>query len=111
MQDDLADSLRLISEEGSEVVYGGRLGTAMAAAAHNGGGFLSEVDLRRNRAEWRETIGLDYRDHRVVTAAPPSTAWAALVRLGVMGRYDTCTSRPQYHRLRPRGDGGLQTSL
>jgi gamma-glutamyltranspeptidase/glutathione hydrolase len=89
VQEDLADSLRLISAEGSEAVYGGRLGAVMAAAARNGGGFLSEEDLRRNRAEWRETIGLDYRDHRVVTAAPPSTAWAALVRLGVMGRYDT----------------------
>jgi gamma-glutamyltranspeptidase/glutathione hydrolase len=89
VQEDLADSLRIISAEGSEAVYGGRLGAVMAAAARNGGGFLSEEDLRRNRAEWRETIGLDYRDHRVVTAAPPSTAWAALVRLGVMGRYDT----------------------
>ncbi|HET9928250.1 MAG TPA: gamma-glutamyltransferase [Rubrobacter sp.] len=88
VQEDLAESLRLISEEGSEAVYGGRLGAAMAAAAQDGGGFLSEEDLRRNRAEWRETIGLEYRDHRVVTAAPPSTAWAALVRLGVMGRYD-----------------------
>jgi gamma-glutamyltranspeptidase / glutathione hydrolase len=88
VQDDLADSLRLISEEGSDAVYEGRLGSAMAAAAQEGGGFLSEEDLRRNRAGWRETIGLDYRDHRVVTAAPPSTAWAALVRLGVMDRYD-----------------------
>ena len=88
VQDDLADSLRLISEEGSDAFYEGRLGAAMAAAAQNGGGFLSEEDLRRNRAEWRETIGLDYRDHRVVTAAPPSTAWAALVRLGMMDRYD-----------------------
>jgi gamma-glutamyltranspeptidase / glutathione hydrolase len=88
VQDDLADSLRLISERGSEAVYEGRLGAAMVAAAQDGGGFLSEEDLRRNRAEWRETIGLDYRDHRVVTAAPPSTAWAALVRLGMMDRYD-----------------------
>jgi gamma-glutamyltranspeptidase/glutathione hydrolase len=88
VQDDLADSLRLISEEGSDALYEGRLGAAMAAAAQNGGGFLSEEDLRRNRAEWRETIGLDYRDHRLVTAAPPSTAWAALVRLGMMDRYD-----------------------
>jgi gamma-glutamyltranspeptidase / glutathione hydrolase len=88
VQDDLADSLRLISEEGSDAVYEGRLGAAMAAAAQNGDGFLSEEDLRRNRAKWRETIDLDYRGHRVVTAAPPSTAWAALVRLGVMGRYD-----------------------
>jgi gamma-glutamyltranspeptidase / glutathione hydrolase len=88
VQADLADSLRLISEEGSDALYEGRLGAAMAAAAQNGGGFLSEEDLRRNRAEWRETIGLDYRDHRVVTAAPPSTAWAALVRLGMMDRYD-----------------------
>src|SRR5215208_3245140 len=84
----LADSLRLISEEGSDALYEGRLGAAMAAAAQNGGGFLSEEDLRRNRAEWRETLGLGYRDHRVVTAAPPSTAWAALVRLGMMDRYD-----------------------
>jgi gamma-glutamyltranspeptidase/glutathione hydrolase len=60
----------------------------MAAATQNEGGFLSEEDLRSNRAKWRKTIGLDYRDHRVVTAAPPSTAWAALVRLGVMARYD-----------------------
>jgi gamma-glutamyltranspeptidase / glutathione hydrolase len=88
VQEDLADSLRLISEEGSEAVYEGRLGAEMAAAAQDGGGFLSEEDLRRNQAEWRETIGLEYRDHRVVTAAPPSTAWAALVRLGVMARYD-----------------------
>ncbi len=88
VQEDLADSLRLISEEGPEAVYGGRLGAAMAAAAQKGGGFLSEEDLRRNRAEWRETIGLDYRDHRVVTATPPSTAWAALVRLGMLDRYD-----------------------
>ena len=32
VQDDLADSLRLISEEGSEAVYEGRLGAATAAA-------------------------------------------------------------------------------
>ena len=88
VQEDLADSLRLISEEGSDAVYGGRLGEAMVAAAQDEGGFLSEEDLRRNRSEWRETIGLDYREHRVVTAAPPSTAWAALLRQGVMGRYD-----------------------
>jgi len=88
VQDDLADSLRLISEEGSDAVYRGRLGAAMVSAARSEGGFLSEEDLRRNRAEWRETVGLDYRGHRVVTAAPPSTAWAALLRQGVMGRYD-----------------------
>jgi gamma-glutamyltranspeptidase/glutathione hydrolase len=38
VQDDLADSLRLISEEGSDALYEGRLGAAMAAAAQNGGG-------------------------------------------------------------------------
>lgn len=89
VQDDLAGSLRLISEEGSDAVYEGRLGAAMVSAVQERGGFLSEEDLRRNRAEWREAIGLDYGGHRVVTAAPPSTAWAALLRLGVMDRYDT----------------------
>jgi len=87
VQDDLADSLRLISEQGADAVYGGRLGEAMVYAAQNEGGFLAEADLRRNRAEWRQTISLDYQGHQVVTAAPPSTAWAALLRQGTMDRY------------------------
>jgi gamma-glutamyltranspeptidase / glutathione hydrolase len=45
-------------------------------------------DLRNNRAEWRDTISMKYRGYKVVTASPPVTSWNALVRLGVMSRFD-----------------------
>jgi gamma-glutamyltranspeptidase/glutathione hydrolase len=88
VQEDLADSLRTIAEQGAGAVYGGELGEAMVSEVQQNGGFLTMENLRNNRAEWRDTIGMDYRGYRVVTASPPVTSWNALVRLGVMSRFD-----------------------
>jgi gamma-glutamyltranspeptidase/glutathione hydrolase len=88
VQEDLARSFRLIAERGAGVVYGGELGEAMVSAVQQNGGFLTMEDLRNNRAEWRDTIGMNYRGYKVVTASPPVTSWNALVRLGVMSRFD-----------------------
>jgi gamma-glutamyltranspeptidase/glutathione hydrolase len=88
VQEDLARSLRLIAERGSGVVYGGELGEDMVSEVQRNGGFLTMEDLRNNRAEWRETIGMNYRGYKLVTASPPVTSWNALVRLGVMSRFD-----------------------
>ena len=72
VQEDLARSLRLIAERGSGVVYGGELGEDMVSEVQRNGGFLTMEDLRNNRAEWRETIGMNYRGYKLVTASPPS---------------------------------------
>jgi gamma-glutamyltranspeptidase / glutathione hydrolase len=88
VQEDLARSFRLIAERGASAVYGGELGEAMVSEVQQNGGFLTIEDLRNNRAEWRDTIGMNYRGYRVVTASPPLTSWNALVRLGVMSRFD-----------------------
>jgi gamma-glutamyltranspeptidase/glutathione hydrolase len=88
VQEDLGDSLRIIAERGAETVYGGELGEAMVSEVQQRGGFLTVEDLRNNRAEWRKPIGIDYRGHEVLTASPPMTSWGALVRLGVMSRFD-----------------------
>jgi gamma-glutamyltranspeptidase / glutathione hydrolase len=88
VQEDLADSLRTIAEQGAGAVYGGELGEAMVSEVQQNGGFLTTEDLRNNRAEWRDTIGMNYRGYRVVTASPPVTSWNALVRLGVMSEFD-----------------------
>jgi gamma-glutamyltranspeptidase/glutathione hydrolase len=88
VQEDLADSLRTIADRGAGALYGGELGEAMVTKVQQSGGFLTMEDLRDNRAEWRETVGMDYRGYRVLTASPPVTSWNALVRLGVMSRFD-----------------------
>jgi gamma-glutamyltranspeptidase / glutathione hydrolase len=87
-QEDLANSLGLIAEEGAGVVYEGELGRAIDTTVRESGGFLSLDDLRDNRAEWLDPISMDYRGYEVTTASPPTTAWGVLVRLGVMGEFD-----------------------
>jgi gamma-glutamyltranspeptidase/glutathione hydrolase len=69
-------------------VYGGALGEAMVSEVQQNGGFLTMEDLRDNRAQWRETVDMDHRGYRVVTASPPASSWGILVRLGIVGRFD-----------------------
>ena len=49
VQEDLGRSLRRISEQRADAVYGGELGRAMASAAQRSGGFLTTDDLNANR--------------------------------------------------------------
>ena len=85
VQEDLARSLGLIAEQGSEAINEGELGRVIEAAIRENGGFLTLDDLRNARAQWRDTTSVDYRGYEVVTASPPATSWGTLVRLGVMG--------------------------
>ena len=88
VQKDLASSLERIAEQGARVVRDGELGQAIDSAMRENGGFLTIDDLRNNRAEWRDTISIDYRGYKVVTASPPVTSWNALLRLGIMSQFD-----------------------
>ena len=103
VQEDLAGSLRLIAERGAGAIYGGELGRTMVAEARENGSFLTEGDLRENRARWREIVSSGYGDKEIVTAGPPSTAWGALVRLGTMGTLDPASlghnTSPYLHGL------------
>jgi len=88
VQKDLAGSLRMIADQGSGAVYGGKLGEAIDSTMRETGGFLTIDDLRRNRAEWWKPISIDYRGYKVITASAPTNAWNGLLRLGVMSRFD-----------------------
>jgi gamma-glutamyltranspeptidase/glutathione hydrolase len=88
VQADLARSLRWVAEQGAVALHGGELGEAIDAAMREAGGFLTLGDLADNRAEWWDPIAIDYRGYEVLTAAPPANAFPALVRLGMMSRYD-----------------------
>ena len=87
VQEDLADSLRLIADRGAGTFYGGELGDAVVSEVQERGGFLTEADLRDNRATWHETVSVEHEGREVVTATPPATSWGALARLGIMGQF------------------------
>ena len=88
VQKDLAKTLQLIADKGAAVLYGGELGKKIAAEMRRTGGFLSLIDLLEDKAEWWEPVSITYRDCRVYTASPPSTAFPSLIRLGIMSRFN-----------------------
>ncbi len=88
IQKDLATTLRAMAAQGAGVIHGGSVGQAIDAAMQAAGSFLTLEDLAANEAEWYTPIAITYRDHTVLTASPPSTAFPALVRLGLMSRFD-----------------------
>jgi gamma-glutamyltranspeptidase/glutathione hydrolase len=88
VQRDLAASFRAVAEGGAAAFHGGELGAAVDRAMQEAGGFLRLSDLEANEAEWWEPIAIDYRGFQVVTASPPANSFPALVRLGLMSRYD-----------------------
>ncbi|MFH1763470.1 MAG: gamma-glutamyltransferase, partial [Gemmatimonadota bacterium] len=88
VQVDLAQSLRLVAEEGPQAFHGGSLGVAIDQAMQESGSFLRLSDLAENEAEWWEPIGIDYKGHRVVVPSPPANSFPALVRLGMMSLVD-----------------------
>jgi gamma-glutamyltranspeptidase/glutathione hydrolase len=88
VQKDLAKSFKRISEQGARVLHGGGLGRAVDEAVREAGGFLTLADLKANQAEWWEPIRISYRGHEVVMPSPPANSFDALVRLGMMERFD-----------------------
>jgi gamma-glutamyltranspeptidase/glutathione hydrolase len=88
VQADLARSLRRVAAEGAGAFHGGELGAAVDRAMRDAGGFLRLSDLVENEAEWWEPVGMDYRGHRVIVPPPPANSFPALVRLGLMSRFD-----------------------
>jgi len=87
-QKDLAASLRMIAGQGAKAIHGGELGKAIDSTMREAGGFLTIDDLRKNRAEWRQPVSIDYRGYKMITAGAPTNAWNGLLRLGIMSRFD-----------------------
>jgi gamma-glutamyltranspeptidase/glutathione hydrolase len=78
-----------VASAGAKAFYGGPIAKAIDAAMRQRGGFLSIRDLRADKAEWWKPIRISYRGYEVVTASPPANTFDYLVRLGIMGQFDT----------------------
>jgi gamma-glutamyltranspeptidase / glutathione hydrolase len=88
VQRDLGRTLREIAAAGADAVRRGAIAARIAAACASRDGFLTADDLAGASAEWWAPLAMDYRGVTVTTAAPPATSFSALVRLGVMSRFD-----------------------
>jgi gamma-glutamyltranspeptidase/glutathione hydrolase len=70
---DLAAVLRRIAQQGPAGFYEGPVAEALARAMKEGGGYVTEADLKGYRAKWRTPIEFAYRGRHVVGMPPPSS--------------------------------------
>jgi gamma-glutamyltranspeptidase/glutathione hydrolase len=73
VQKDLAKTLRLISQRGTEGFYKGSVGAAIAASSAAGKGIITRADLDQYRTREMAPVECDYRGYRIVSAPPPSS--------------------------------------
>ena len=81
MQADLAETLRRIRKDGRRGFYEGETARLIVEEMQRGGGIISLDDLRNYRAIERDALTFTYRDHRVISMAPPSSGGVALAQL------------------------------
>ncbi len=77
-QPDLAATLERIAENGMAGFYQGRTAELIAAEMRRGGGLITEEDLARYEAVWRDPVAFDYRGHTVISMPPPSSGGATM---------------------------------
>lgn len=80
--EELADTLEWLAEDGARLFIDGDVGQAIVAQSRDHGGYLTHEDLARYRVEWREPL---YWRHSGATVAlnPPPAASGALIAFGL----------------------------
>lgn len=96
IQEDLAQSLKLIRDEGSKAFYEGKIADLIAQDMEKHGGLITKEDLSLYEANIREPVKGNYRGYEILSMPPPSSGGIALIEmlnilegfdLGKMERY------------------------
>ncbi|WP_419897866.1 gamma-glutamyltransferase [Roseomonas sp. USHLN139] len=88
-QPQLADSLRMMAEQGPAVLYGGQIGRALADHMAASGGLITLADLEAYAVIERAPIVGKYRGFEVLAPPPPSSAGVHMTQmLNLLEGYD-----------------------
>ncbi len=69
----LANTFRSIAKNGRDGFYKGEVAQKLATLIQDNGGFVTEEDLAKYEAKWRQPIVFNYKDLRIVSMSPPSS--------------------------------------
>jgi gamma-glutamyltranspeptidase/glutathione hydrolase len=100
---DLAQTLRLLAEEGAEGFYRGTIATRITDYLATVGGLLTWDDFARHRSDWVEPLFTDYRGYRVAQCPPNSQGFTVLQMLNLIEPTDVSSlghgTADYYHLL------------
>ena len=89
IQKDLAETLKLIRDNGKEGFYEGSLAELIASQAKSNGGYISLEDLANYEAKERKPLTGNYRGYKIISMGPPSSGGTALIQtLNVMENFE-----------------------
>tara|TARA_R110000796_G_scaffold88850_4_gene191892 strand:- start:47148 stop:48833 length:1686 start_codon:yes stop_codon:yes gene_type:complete len=69
----LANTLRSISKNGRDGFYKGEIAQKLASFIQKNGGYITEEDLAKYEAQWRQPIIFKYKDLKIISMSPPSS--------------------------------------
>lgn len=71
IQKDLANTLKLIAQQGSEAFYNGKIADQIVAVSKKNGGVLSKDDFKNYSIVETQPITCSYRGYQIITTPPP----------------------------------------
>jgi gamma-glutamyltranspeptidase/glutathione hydrolase len=99
---DLANTLRLIAEGGADVFYKGEIAERIMRDMRENGGLVSAGDLAGYRPKWRQPLRSRYRDFEITTNQPPGGGLMLIEMLNMLEHFDLAAighNTPEYLRV------------
>ncbi len=84
----LANTFRLLAEEGRDVFYKGEIAEKIVKYVREEGGFLSMKDFEDHTSEWIKPISTNYRGYDVWELPPNGQGTAVLQMLNILENYE-----------------------
>ena len=88
VQTDLANTLKMIAQEGTEAFYQGAIAQEIVAASEENGGILSLEDFKQYDVSEYEPIRCNYRGYEVISSSPPGGGTTVCQMLNILSGYD-----------------------
>ena len=95
----LANSYRLLAEQGPDAFYRGRLGDDLVAHSRSLGGFFDQKDLADYQVIWKNPLVGSYRDFQICTQPPPSQGITLLMQAHILENLDISALAPDSPEL------------
>ena len=69
----LANTLKRIAKNGRDEFYIGETAKKLSTFIQENGGYVTEMDLSKYQAIWRQPVIFEYKDLRIISMSPPSS--------------------------------------